>query len=70
MPLFVSFLFPGTQSLLVIRAIRLLRVFRMFKLGHYLGEARVLSSALRASKNKSTVFLGVDRRAHRNRHDK
>jgi voltage-gated potassium channel len=58
-PGFVSFLFPGAQSLLVIRAIRLLRVFRVLKLGEYLSEARVLSAALRASKNKITVFLGA-----------
>jgi voltage-gated potassium channel len=58
-PGFVSFLFPGAQSLLVIRAVRLLRVFRVLKLGHYLSEAQVLSAALRASKNKITVFLGA-----------
>jgi voltage-gated potassium channel len=58
-PGFVSFLFPGAQSLLVVRAIRLLRVFRVFKLGQYLSEAWVLAAALKASKNKITVFLGA-----------
>jgi voltage-gated potassium channel len=58
-PGFVSFLFPGAQSLLVIRAIRLLRVFRVLKLGQYLSEAQVIGAALRASKNKITVFLGA-----------
>jgi voltage-gated potassium channel len=45
--------------LLVIRALRLLRVFRILKLGHFLGQARVLRSALRASAPKIVVFLGT-----------
>ncbi|MCG8423290.1 MAG: ion transporter [Proteobacteria bacterium] len=57
LPGYASLFFAGTQSLLVIRGLRLLRVFRVFKLSHYLGEARVLVTALRASKNKITVFL-------------
>ncbi|HIL02561.1 MAG TPA: ion transporter, partial [Myxococcales bacterium] len=32
LPSFVSLLIPGSQSMLVIRALRLLRVFRVFKL--------------------------------------
>ncbi len=52
-------LFPGAQSLIVIRALRLLRVFRVLKLAHFVREARVLNSALRASSRKITVFLGA-----------
>ena len=37
--------------------LRLLRVLRIFKLGHYLGEADILASALRASRRKIEVFL-------------
>lgn len=47
----------NASALRTIRAIRLLRVFRIFKLGRYLGEARVLTEALRASRPKITVFL-------------
>lgn len=56
-PGFLSLLVEGTQTLLVIRAVRLLRVFRVFKMSHYLGEARVLMVALKASRKKISVFL-------------
>ncbi|MCP3100058.1 ion transporter [Myxococcus sp. K15C18031901] len=57
LPSFLSILFPGAQSLLVVRVLRLLRVFRILKLGHLLGQAEVLMTALRASRAKITVFL-------------
>ena len=56
-PTYLSFFVVGTQSLLVIRILRLLRLFRVFKLGRYLGEARQLVDALKASRAKITVFL-------------
>jgi voltage-gated potassium channel len=59
LPTYLSLAFPGAQSLLVIRALRLLRVFRILKLGQYVGEARVLRSALRRSREKITVFLAT-----------
>ncbi|WP_342375000.1 ion transporter [Myxococcus stipitatus] len=59
LPSFLSVIFPGAQTLLVIRVLRLLRVFRVLKLGHLLGQAEVLLTALRASRAKITVFLGV-----------
>ncbi|MEM6794263.1 MAG: ion transporter [Acidobacteriota bacterium] len=59
LPTFLSLLVPGTQSLIVIRALRLLRVFRVLKLAHYVGEERLLRSALGASSRKIIVFLGV-----------
>ncbi|MDA1312999.1 MAG: ion transporter [Acidobacteria bacterium] len=58
-PTYLSFFVAGSQSLIVIRALRLLRVFRVLKLAHYLGEAQVLMAALRASRPKITVFLGA-----------
>jgi voltage-gated potassium channel len=58
-PSYISFFLPGAQSLLAIRALRLIRVFRILKLGAYLTEAQVLSRALRASRPKITVFLTV-----------
>ena len=57
LPTFLSLLFTGAQSLLVIRVFRLLRIFRVLKLGHYLSEARALRQALRGSRTKITVFL-------------
>ncbi|MFP2907420.1 ion transporter [Pyxidicoccus sp. 3LFB2] len=59
LPTFLSILFPGAQSLLVVRVIRLLRVFRVLKLAHLLGQAEILTTALRASRPKITVFLGT-----------
>jgi voltage-gated potassium channel len=57
LPTYLSLLLPGTQSLLVVRALRLLRVFRILKLSRFLGEANVLATALRSSVRKVTVFL-------------
>ena len=59
LPTYLSLIIPGTQSLLVIRALRLLRVFRVLKLAHFVGEARELRAALRASARKIIVFLGA-----------
>jgi voltage-gated potassium channel len=58
LPTYASLLAPEAQSLMVIRAIRLLRVFRILKLAQFLNEADVLLTALRASRRKITVFLG------------
>lgn len=57
LPTYLSVLLPGAQALLVVRSLRLLRVFRIFKLAEYLGEARVLTQALRASARKIAVFI-------------
>jgi voltage-gated potassium channel len=59
LPTYLSLIIPGAQSLLVIRALRLLRVFRVLKLAHFVGEARELRAALRASARKIIVFLGA-----------
>ncbi len=58
LPTYLSLLLPGAQSLLVVRVLRLLRVFRVLKLASFLGEAEVLLTALRASRQKIVVFLG------------
>jgi voltage-gated potassium channel len=57
LPTYLSFMFVGTQSLLVIRALRLLRMFRVLKLARFVGEATMLRAALRASARKIIVFL-------------
>ncbi len=59
LPTYLSVVLPGAQSLLVIRALRLLRVFRVLKLVQFVGEARELTAALRASARKIIVFLGA-----------
>jgi voltage-gated potassium channel len=57
LPTYLSLLFPGSQYLVVIRALRLLRVFRILKLSRFLSEGNILRSALRSSRYKITVFL-------------
>jgi voltage-gated potassium channel len=57
-PTYLALALPQAQSLMVIRTVRLLRVFRILKLAHFLGEAQQLVLALRASRRKITVFLG------------
>jgi voltage-gated potassium channel len=57
LPTYLSLLLPGGRYLVVIRSLRLLRVFRVLKLVQYLGEADLLMRALRASRRKITLFL-------------
>ena len=57
-PTYISLFVAGPQYLLVVRTIRLLRVFRILKLTRYISEANVLKNALKASAVKITVFIG------------
>ncbi|HVF46349.1 MAG TPA: ion transporter [Pyrinomonadaceae bacterium] len=57
LPTYLSLFVPGTQYFLVIRILRLLRIFRILKLTSYISESRVISTALRASSRKITVFV-------------
>lgn len=59
LPTLLSGVIPGSQSFLVVRALRLLRIFRVFKLGSFLMEADSLATALRASGRKVGVFLST-----------
>ncbi len=59
LPTYLSLFITGTHYVLVIRGLRLLRVFRVLKLSHYLGEAEILRSALRQSAAKIIVFIGT-----------
>lgn len=49
----------SAQRLTVIRALRLLRAFRIFKLAHMLSEADALRDAVWAARAKVAVFLSV-----------
>lgn len=57
LPLPISLIVPGAQSLLVVRSLRLLRVFRVFKMAHWLRQANYLLDAVRSSAAKILVFL-------------
>ncbi|MAN29126.1 MULTISPECIES: ion transporter [Mesonia] len=57
-PLYVSFFLPGSGSALItVRALRLLRVFRILKVSRYIGESNKLIQALKDSRAKILVFL-------------
>ncbi len=57
LPTFFSLLYIGSQYLLVVRSLRLLRVFRIFKLWHYIDEGKFIVKALYNSYRKINIFL-------------
>jgi voltage-gated potassium channel len=59
LPTYLSLFLHGAQALLTVRAFRLIRVFRVLKLGAYTSEASHLGRALARSRQKITVFLAV-----------
>jgi voltage-gated potassium channel len=59
LPTFASLLVPGTQALVVIRTVRILRVFRVLKLANYVRESETMMRALLASRRKIEVFLSA-----------
>ena len=56
-PLYLSFIIVGSNYLLTVRALRLLRIFRILKLTRYIGESNKLSRALLHSRAKVFIFL-------------
>lgn len=58
LPSFIEPFVSGTHFLMIVRSLRLLRVYRVLKLGRYLGEAEVLILALNNSRRKIVVFVG------------
>jgi voltage-gated potassium channel len=59
LPTYLAFFFPELHALIDVRALRLLRVFRVLKLGAYVSEYQSLGRALAASGRKILVFLSV-----------
>ena len=57
LPAYISLVFTGIHSLIILRSFRLLRVFRIFKLARFIGEASQLRKALSACRPKIIVFL-------------
>ncbi|MDZ5457708.1 ion transporter [Azohydromonas lata] len=57
LPTYLSFLVPGLHALMDVRVLRLLRLFRILKLGAYVAEYGALGRALMASRRKILVFL-------------
>ncbi len=59
LPTYLAILFPEFHSLIDVRLLRMLRVFRVLKLPRYFDESQVLLQALRNSRHKILVFLGA-----------
>lgn len=59
LPTFISIFIAGAQTLLIIRFVRLVRVFRILKLSRYMRGANMLRQALYDSRHKIIVFFGT-----------
>lgn len=57
LPSYLELLVPGTHYLVVIRGLRLLRIFRVLKLVQYMDDSRLLTEALWHSRRKIGIFL-------------
>jgi voltage-gated potassium channel len=58
-PTYLALLFPELHALIDVRVLRLIRMFRIFKLTAYMSEYQHLAEALSASRRKILVFLSV-----------
>lgn len=57
LPAFASLFLAGSRSLMIIRGLRLLRVFRIFKLAQFLTQGQIIIDSLKASRAKISVFM-------------
>lgn len=57
LPSYLAILVPGLHALIDVRVLRLLRIFRILKLGAYVAEYSALGRAVAASRRKIFVFL-------------
>lgn len=59
LPMYLSLFIVGSNVLETIRALRLLRVFKVLRVSNYLVEAETLTKSMKASRDKILVFLGT-----------
>lgn len=57
LPTYIDLFLPGARYLMLFRAVRVLRIFRILKMSQYVGESNELMKAVYASRRKITVFL-------------
>lgn len=57
LPMYLSFFLPSSRTLSVVRALRLLRLFRVLNLVQFSGQASQLRLAINASRTKIIVFI-------------
>lgn len=58
-PFYLAFILPFARLFPVLRTLRLLRLFSVFKMARYVDEAGTLVKALRASRPKIIIFLAT-----------
>ena len=59
LPTYLAVLVPGLHALIDVRVLRLLRLFRILKLGAYVSEFGAMGRAIAASRRKILVFLSL-----------
>jgi len=59
LPTYLTIFFVQSHYLLVVRSLRLLRIFRVLKLARYISEAQSFLSALKRARPKILVFLSA-----------
>jgi voltage-gated potassium channel len=57
LPSYLSLIWPGLRALMVLRAVRLMRIFRILGLFNYVREAKLLLLSLAASRHRIIVFM-------------
>jgi voltage-gated potassium channel len=57
LPSYIGIFIGGSNSLMVVRSFRLMRIFRILKLGNFLKGSEVMIDSLKASRHKIAVFL-------------
>lgn len=58
-PSYLGLFVTGYHTLMILRAVRLLRVFRVFQLSDYLSESAMFGKAMLASLRRIIIFLSV-----------
>lgn len=57
LPLYLSFLLPSTKYMFILRAFRLIRIFRVLKLFVFINEGYLLLESIKRSMNKILVYF-------------
>lgn len=56
LPSYLTLLLPGMHSMMIVRGLRLTRVFRIFKLDAFIEQGNIILNALNDSRRKLTIF--------------
>lgn len=59
LPMYISIFYGGAHALLLLRSLRLLRIFTILKLSSFVGASHKLKQAIYASRFKIMVFLST-----------